>query len=190
MITKLTFSTTNNGKFNSLQKVFNEYNIKLIQEELKLYEIQSSNVQEIAANKVKQAYERVQKPCIAQDTGFFIDALDGFPGPYVKYALSRLGVDGFLKLRNANNPHCRFIEALVYHDGITLKIFTAPIVGTMSESSRGRARDGAWSGLWHIFIPEGCNKTIAEMTEDEHNAWRAIRKESAIVACAKWLTKQ
>jgi len=40
----------------------------------------------------------VKKPCIALDTDFRIDELNGFPRAFVNFSLETIGVEGMLKL--------------------------------------------------------------------------------------------
>lgn len=41
----------------------------------------------IVEDKARRAFETVGRPVIVEDTGLFIDALGGFPGPFVKHVL-------------------------------------------------------------------------------------------------------
>ena len=48
-------------------------------------EPQSESVEEIARSKAGQAFAALKRPLIVDDTGLFIKALNGFPGPYAAY---------------------------------------------------------------------------------------------------------
>ncbi|MGI6324665.1 MAG: non-canonical purine NTP pyrophosphatase [Bacilli bacterium] len=98
---EIVFVTSNLGKIKSAQKYFDT--VELIPYNYKLSELRSDDIEEIAINKVKQAYAIVRKPCIALDAGFYIDKLNGFPRSYVNFALETLGVEGILKLRLKQN---------------------------------------------------------------------------------------
>lgn len=37
----------------------------------------------------------------------------------------------------------------------------------LSTSIKGKDNIEEWSSLWHIFIPEGYNKTLSELTSKE-----------------------
>ena len=63
-----------------------------------MIEPRSEDLEEIAKAKVIQAYEKVGHPCIAMDSGFYIEALGGFPKTFVNFALSTIGINGILKL--------------------------------------------------------------------------------------------
>jgi XTP/dITP diphosphohydrolase len=53
--------------------------------ELKLNEIQSDSIEEIAFEKSNSAYKQLYRPVIVEDDGLFIDELNGFPGQYSSY---------------------------------------------------------------------------------------------------------
>ena len=55
---------------------------------LDIPEIRSDDIQEIAREKARYAYDHLHVPLIVDDTAFSIDALNGFPGPYAAYVLS------------------------------------------------------------------------------------------------------
>ncbi|MDD4187709.1 MAG: non-canonical purine NTP pyrophosphatase [Bacilli bacterium] len=46
----------------------------------------------------KEASEKLKRCILKNDTGLFIEALGGFPGPYTHYVDEKIGEDGILKL--------------------------------------------------------------------------------------------
>ena len=73
---------------------------------------------------IKQAYEIVKKPCMAMDTDFKIDELNGFPRAFVNFSLETLGIEGILKLmEDKENRKCAFNECLAYYDGNEIHYF-------------------------------------------------------------------
>lgn len=173
---EIIFVTHNKGKVASAQKFFK--NTKVDVYSFELNEPRSDDMKEIVTAKVKQAYDIVKKPCIAQDTGFFIDALNGFPKCFVNFTLETLGIEGVLKLMNGiQNRKCAFKECLAYYDGKEIKYFDGNHDGELSEEILGVDKNEKWSDLWYIFKPYGYNLTLAEMSSmerdnrkiDEHN---------------------
>ena len=51
-------------------------------------------------------------------------------------------------------------------DGQKESIFTCENPGRIAEAYAGRDRAEQWSGLWHIFIPEGGDRTLSEYTDE------------------------
>ncbi len=185
---EIIFVTHNKGKIASAKRYMKDINFKTYEYELE--EPRSDDIKYISEYKVKQAYEIVKKPCISLDCGFWIDKLDGFPRAFVNFALDTIKLEGFLKLMEGKeNRKCKFTECLSYYDGNEVHQFMGENRGTLSEKILGNNKESNWSDLWHIFKPEGYNKTLAEMSAEE----RAIRKKynstSSMEEFAKWYKK-
>ena len=183
---EIIFVTHNKGKVKSAEKYFK--NIKLSTIDFELDEPRSDDIKEIAKSKVSQAYEMVKKPCIALDTDFRINELNGFPRAFVNFSLETIGIDGILKLmENKNNRTCAFNECLAYHDGKEIHYFYGKHPGNVSNKVKGTDRKEKWSDLWYIFMPKGFNKTLAEMNEQERENRRAIDGSySAMEKFSEW----
>lgn len=173
------FATTNFGKVQSLQRDLEKHGISVIHKEMDLIEPRSSDVQEIAEAKIRQAYAQIKKPTVVIDAGFYIDALNGFPRAFVNFSLETIGLEGILKLTEGKERGCEFRECLAYLDERLDKpeYFFAHVRGQLSETCRGIMQKHLWSKLGLIFIPEESNKTLAEMSYDEYLDWRKISRE-------------
>lgn len=183
---EIIFVTHNQGKVKSAEKYFKD--IKLSTINFELDEPRSDDIQEIAKAKVWQAYEMVKKPCIALDTDFRIDELNGFPRAFVNFSLETIGINGILKLmENKNNRACAFNECLAYHDGKNIHYFFGKHPGNLSNKIQGEDRKEKWSDLWYIFKPQGFDKTLAEMsTEERENRKKTDGSYSAMEKFAEW----
>ncbi len=185
---KMIFVTGNKGKIATARQYFSDINIELETYHYDLIEPRADDVREIAESKVRQAYKKVHKPCIAQDSGFFIEALNGFPRTFVNFALQTLGLDGILKLMEKNqNRRCEFRECLAYFDGGKVEYFLCTHKGVLSEEVRGFEQKEKWSDLWYVFVPEYSEdgKTLAEYSEKEH-VERRKKAESTFRIFAEW----
>ncbi|MCL2323928.1 MAG: hypothetical protein FWC47_17700 [Oscillospiraceae bacterium] len=185
---KITFVTSNKGKVATAQQYFNELNIKLETYSYELIEPQSDDITEIAKSKVIQAYKLVNQPCIALDSGFYIEALNGFPKAFVHFVLDTIGVSGILKLmKDVNVRNCVFKECLAYYDGSNMEYFYYNHEGFLSEKMLGTDNPEKWSDLWYIFIPN-CSvdgKTLAQYTLEETHEWQK-NTDSSLKQFAKW----
>ena len=186
---EIVFVTHNKGKAKSAERYFSK--IRFSTYDFELDEPRSDDIKEIATFKVKQAYEIVKKPCIALDTGFFIDELNGFPKAFVNFSLETIGIDGILKLmENKNNRKCRFEECLAYHDGEEIHYFYGKHSGNLSTKIKGIDREEKWSDLWYIFKPEHFEKTLAEMDSKEREERRKTNGSvEALKVFAEWYKK-
>lgn len=187
----ITYITSNFGKFTSMRRELDRLDVALEQRELDLPEIQSDNLRSITAHKLSYAQQMVvppaKPPLLVQDSGFYLDAWTGFPGPYVKHALKTLGNSGILALVTRKRRGCEFRECLAYADEQgEIRYFEAIIRGHLAFTERGKSKPDAWSQLHKIFIPLGSELTFAEMSDAEQREWRR-NKETSTTKFVQWL---
>ncbi len=171
---KIHFVTTNRGKFLTAKAALGKYDIEVIHEPVEIPEIRAETVEEVAIDKVIWAWQKLSKPLFVIDAGLHIPSLNGFPGPFSKFVLEKIGVEGMLRLTERKETPAYFIDALAYMDERLSKpkLFTAKIHGVLISEPRGEAREYAWSDYFYIFKPQGEEKTLAEMNKDEYAKWR------------------
>jgi len=187
---KITFVTTNKGKISTAKQYLGDQNIELESYNYELIEPRTDDIQEIAKQKVLQAYDVVKQPCIAMDSGFYIDALNGFPRAYVNFALDTLGIEGILDvMRGKTNRECSFKECVAYYDGKSIEYFFYEHKGILANEYRGNDKDQQWSPLWHIYMDSfDSTRTLSELTDEE---LKERRKEtgSSLQEFANWYKK-
>lgn len=111
--------------------------------------------------------------CIADDSGLEVDALNGAPGVHsARYAGEQcdFGANNALllkKLSGQTNRRANFncTIALISPDG-SEKVFAGKCFGRIAESPSG----DAGFGYDPLFIPDGCDRSFAEMAPAEKNA--------------------
>jgi len=124
-----------------------------------------------AKAKAYAVFERTGLPCFADDSGLEIDALDGRPGVYsARYsgpnANSKLNIEKVLEeLGDTDNRSARFHAAIAFIHAEETKIFAGTVEGTITHTPFG---DGGF-GYDPIFIPEGFDRTFAELPDDLKN---------------------
>lgn len=90
----LYFVTGNRGKFKEVKELIPE----IEQLDLDLPEIQEINAREIITHKLLEAFSHHPGEFIVEDTGLYLDCLNGLPGPLIKWFLAALGNDGLVRL--------------------------------------------------------------------------------------------
>ncbi|KAI0638644.1 Maf/Ham1 [Trametes polyzona] len=163
---KITFVTGNAGKLREVRQILGASNIEVESKELDIPEVQGST-QEVAIAKCRRAAELLGGPCITEDTALCFKALNGLPGPYIKYFLKELGHDGLNKLlvgfdTNAAWALCTF--AYSAGPGSEPILFEGRTDGRIVPA-RGTANFG-WDAC---FEAEGTGQTYAEMPTEEKN---------------------
>ena len=155
------FATSN---INKVREASNILGFKLRSSHVKLDEIQSVSVVEVAKHKAFQAYAVLKQPVVVEDTGLFINGLNGFPGPLVKLVIDRLGPGGLCRIVNCCSNRKAYADTCVaFCDGSLAKTFIGRTYGTIATKPKGEGGFG-WDS---VFIPNGHSKTFAEMTLEE-----------------------
>ena len=133
---------------------------------LDIAEIQSLDVEEVAKAKALSAFNLTGCPVMVDDTGMNINSLNGLPGALVAWFLDNLKPEGILKIMaNEKERGASVCTCIAYADQTGVFAFTGTIPGKVSETLKGE--NGF--GYDPIFIPDGGDKTYAEMTADEKN---------------------
>ena len=165
MMNKFKFVTGNPNKVREVGEILN---LPLDPVEVAgLFEIQSPNLDVVVRHKAQQAYESLQCPVMVEDSGLLFHAWNGLPGALVKWFEETVGCDGMLKMvEGFVDRGATAICCFAVYDGETMQIARGEVKGTIADSIRGKNGFG-WDV---IFIPEGHDRTYAEMTAQENNA--------------------
>lgn len=137
-----------------------------------------------AWEKANEVYSMFGKNCISDDTGLEVDALGGQPGVYsARYAGENASYEDnvtklLTEMNGKQNRKAKFRTVIcLLLDGIENR-FEGIIHGQIAEKPSGKGGFGYDS----VFIPDGYDKTFAEMTTDEKNkiSHRAIAVEKLV----------
>ena len=149
------FATSNSYKFEEAQKILP--NIKRFI--FKHIEIRSEKPEEIALEAVNSAYRLLKKPVFVEDTGLFIESLNGFPGTYSGWTSKKIGNSGIIRLlKGIKQREAYFKTSIAFRDKDVTKNFRGLCKGIICSEERGFGGFGYDS----IFIPSGYSKTFAE----------------------------
>jgi XTP/dITP diphosphohydrolase len=133
----LNFVTTNPGKVREAEEYLPG---PLEQFEYDYEEIQAPDLGTIAAHGARQAYRAAEEPVIVDDSGLFIDAFEGFPGPYSSYVEERVGVERVWRLTEPETDRAAtFRTVIAYCDGEDFAATPEPI----DRQRRGPDQDAA-----------------------------------------------
>jgi XTP/dITP diphosphohydrolase len=182
---KLLFITHNMGKLAEARKILGQKGIGVEHIELEYEEPRGEDTSEIARKSAEHLFPAVKRPLFLDDSGLFVDALNGFPGPYSAFAYKRIGYAGILSLLNGkDNRKAYFKCSIAYADESGVKVFDGTANGSISDAPMGD--DGF--GYDPVFVPDGFSKTFAEMGSEEKNA--ISHRGRALAAFAEWLEKK
>src|SRR5215207_4333518 len=179
----ITFASTNQNKFLEVQSILSTRNISVDFSQIRLVEIQSDSLEEIAREKAKTAFAKVGRQVIVEDDGLFIDNLGGFPGQYSSFVFRTLGNDGILKLLAGSAKRSAYFRSLIaFYNGITLSISQGRVNGRISE----RITEGGGWGYDPIFVPDGTDLTFAELKKSKNEY---SHRKRALEKFALWYLK-
>lgn len=161
----ITYVTGNIAKIDSAKMYLEPLGIKIDNIKIDIPEIQADTCEEVATYSAKCARDKLNKTILKNDSGLFIEALNGFPGVYTHYVDDTLGENGILKLlEGVENRKARFIEAYAYCEvGKEPVLFKSITEGTISKE-----KSGTYGWSWDfIFIPDGYDKTLGNYSDEE-----------------------
>jgi XTP/dITP diphosphohydrolase len=180
------FATNNVNKFQEARRVLAEYKIAVGMLRVKSSEIQSESLEQVAKASAIEAFRNCNLPVIVEDAGLFVEALNGFPGPYAAYVYKTIGNRGLLQLmENAKNRKARFSSVVAYYSARCKSpiCFEGEVLGKITEEER-RSGDGHGFGFDPIFKPANSNKTFAEMSYSMKN--KCSHRANALYKFAQW----
>ena len=174
---KLIIATHNNDKEKELKSVLDDFPVEVMSldqfPEIGEIEETGSTLYENAKLKAVTVNKITNMPCLGDDTGLEVDALNGAPGVYSsRYAGENVSYENNVtkllrELRStpSDKRTARFRTIIFYTDGDRELYTHGEIKGYITEEQRGK------NGFGYdpvFYIPE-VKKTMAELTSAEKN---------------------
>lgn len=194
---KILIATNNKHKINEILSILEEKipgQIQLVRpRDLGINLNVEENTNSLEGNaelKARAFFNAAKIPVIADDTGLEIDALNGQPGVIsARFAgepsndeRNRKKVLELMRKIPEKERTARFRTVICYIDEKTTNFIQGKCEGKIINEERGNAG----FGYDPIFMPDGSNKTFAEMTAEEKNA--VSHRGNAIKNFADWLS--
>lgn len=174
---QLILASNNTDKLREVREILGPLGIEVISQSQAGCRIEAeetgSTFTENARIKARAAVEATGRPCVADDSGLEVDAMDGGPGVYS----SRFcGEEGYPKTcrrimdivdaaGGGRGARFRCAVVCVFPDGgeIACEGVIEGTIGTVYEGEHGFGYDP-------IFVPEGHSRSMACLTDEEKNA--------------------
>ena len=178
----LFYITSNVSKIEVAKKFLSKYGFNVEAKSADVEEIQSEDIEKIAIHKAQQAYEQLKHPLFVNDAGWYIPALNGFPGPFMKYVDEWFSPEDFLHLmKSKEDKTIMFKEINCYIDKNGYKTFQQSLKGHFVNEVRG---PDTFSSLKRVISLSGNGMTIAEWWEEKK---APINEQTLWVEMAEWL---
>lgn len=159
----ITLVTGNPNKLAELREIF-PADIELVTRELDIEEIQAEP-REIVRDKLERAYAEVGGPVIVEDVSAELDALNGFPGPFIKFAEQSMGRDAlWTMVQGQTNRRASMRCTMGYFDGSEPIIVDGVVHGTIVKP-----REGEGWGFDFCFMMDGERRTNSQLDPGEKN---------------------
>src|SRR5260370_36208441 len=104
--------TENPDKFQEAKSVLDTQGIQIRQLKRAKVEVQDSSLEKIARFAVKTAPVNSPGLVLVEDSGLFINALGGFPGPFSSYVYKTIGLKGILGLMQGRRRSAYFQSSI------------------------------------------------------------------------------
>lgn len=189
-LSEVVFASHNAGKIKEIKELLQPFGINVKSAlDMKLPDVEEtgSTFAENSLLKSQTIAELTGLPCIADDSGLCVDALNGAPGVYsARYAPNRDFDKGMEKLlaemaqspNKSRKAHFSCVISLAFPNG-GYELFEGRIDGHIAAEKQG---NGGF-GYDPLFIPDGFAKSFAQMSKDEKNQvshrGRAVEKLKA-----------
>ena len=177
----LIFATNNQHKVDEIRlSLSNRFNIITLKEagiDIDIPEPHDT-LEANASEKSNVIHKLTAKNCFSEDTGLEVEALNGEPGvKSARYAgEGRVFENNIIKLlqnlSSKSNRKARFKTVISLILSEKEYLFDGICTGTITTEKRGSNGFGYDS----VFIPDGSNKTFAEMTIEEKSSFSHRRK--------------
>lgn len=185
-MTELTFLTGNAGKMALAQSVIPTYGITLRQADIDLPEIQSLDVAEVARHAISAGYQTMQCPVFKSDAGYYVEALNGFPGALVKFINQSLTANQLINLMHGQENRRVWIrECLSYkaEAGQEIQLFTHQYEATFLTEA---CNCPSTTAINQVIAINALGKPIAACTREELTSFWA-REVSAYHELAQYI---
>lgn len=132
-----------------------------------LPEIQELDPHKIIQAKLEAAFVHSNGEFIVEDTSVYMDCLEGFPGPLIKWLQQAVGNDGLVGITEKFENSRVIVKTIIGHakNKDDIRFFEGTLKGSFIRPA-GES-DFGWDS---IFLPDGHDKTFAEMSLEEKNA--------------------
>ncbi len=178
--------TSNQGKLREFRHALEPLDFRIEHLPEDVDEIQADTLEEVVGACVRDLRARGITDFVLDDSGLFVNALNGFPGIYSSYVFKTLGSEGILKLLDGQRDRRASFRCCIgcSVEGVGEFNVTEEVEGRIITEKRG---SGGF-GFDPIFVPDGFVETFAEMPLDAKN--RISHRGKAIKSFAHTLSER
>jgi XTP/dITP diphosphohydrolase len=186
MTEKIFLATGNRGKIQEMRPLFEYRDLELIQVKADVPEIDAKDVETVAEQKLLDSREKALEKgeveesdiLMVEDTGFYVESLDGFPGAEAAFFAGTAGAEKLLNLLENETDRLAYFKTAIaaWIDG-EVKIFSGRMQGKVPERKRGESHPHLPYNSF--FVPEGEEESLAEnsmVTDESFHRTKAVEE--------------
>jgi len=157
------FITGNIGKLSEAKSVISDFEGY----DVDLPEIQEIDAHAIIRAKLLEGLKHKNGELVVEDTSLYFEALNGLPGPLIKWFLETIGTDGLYNLADKLGNTKAYAKSIIGYakNADEIEFFEGVIEGEIVPPAGDKG-----FGWDPIFKPAGHDKTFAQMDFDEKNS--------------------
>jgi XTP/dITP diphosphohydrolase len=176
------FLTENDHKFREANSILARFGLRIERLSRPKIELQDLRPETIARFALISALKDHRKPIVVEDSGLFIEALEGFPGPYSSFVYHTVGLQGILDLMKRYRTRKAYFQSTVAFGSPSIKprLFTGKVRGRISDRILGKTG----FGYDPIFMPEGSTRTFGQTSQSFKNV--KSHRARAFQSFARW----
>lgn len=184
---KIYFITTNPEKLKEAKIILAPYGYEVVGKSFDFVEPTEGSMESIAIAKLLQIKNELGSslPTFVDDSGIYFDAYSDFPGILTRRVFNMIGYKGIEKLLHNENRKAFFYGVIAFMYNEDIKIFHGETNGSIIEKFDCNLSEGLRFPFDPIFIPEGLDITLGEMTVEEKLKYSYRKK--ALSELGKWL---
>lgn len=180
----LTLVTRNNSKFKEFKAILEPLGYAVDNERLELVEPKTLDQVEVAISTARQAYEKLHRPLVTDDTGIFFESYISFPGTYTKFLFQAVGFGGIKRIMTGVSKRAFYQTTLCFTDGEFFEVFQGRLEGKVAlRRLSDYNKDWVYDS---IFVPVGSSKYFSEYSLQERQ--QVSHRAKAIGKLANFLS--
>lgn len=193
---QIIFVTGNQMKVRHANEAVRDFGYAFIAKKLEIIEPREEEPEKVVIEKAIQAFAQLNSPLIVEDSGIFVESLNGFPKTFVHFVQDTIGVSGIIKLmQGIENRQAEFRQSLAYiAPNVEKPMVFSYIDGSYTVADKVWTENpyGDSAEFDKILIPPGETQPLCMFSD----AWRAERDTKANFETihyrqlAKWLNSQ
>lgn len=149
--------------------------------ELDLPEIQHTDPQKVIEHKLQSALAFGSRNLMVEDTSLCFNGMGHLPGPLIKWFIQELGLAELATLAHSIGTGSALATTCIGIYRVDKQEYQYFSGSTRGRISPPKGENGF--GWDKIFIPDGSNRTFAEMTDSDK--WHYSMRRKSLEACLK-----